>query len=163
MFNNNKNSNKNKKKVNETKQCCHLSLPIQSDSGDRIGSGLHWNESWKSTMMKIGQFFKDFIYLFLEKEGKGERMRGRETYINCLSHAPSWGCGMQPRHVPRPGIKPVTFWFVRWYPTHWATPVREIWDTSLKSATNHFEPNPELMLGATLPESVFMGNTACVH
>ena len=37
--------------------------------------------------------------LFLEKrEG---RERGRETFMcGCLSHAPYWGPGLQPRHVP---------------------------------------------------------------
>ena len=48
-------------------------------------------------------FFKDFIYLFLE--GKEGRKRGRETLISCLSHAPNWGPGPQPRHVPWLGIK----------------------------------------------------------
>ena len=29
----------------------------------------------------------------------------------CLSHAPHWGPGPQPRHVPSLGIKPKTLWF----------------------------------------------------
>ena len=45
-------------------------------------------------------FFKDFIYLFLER-GKGERKRGRETSVcGCLSCAPHWEPGLQPRHLP---------------------------------------------------------------
>ena len=57
------------------------------------------------------------------------RKRGRETscervtLIGCLSPAPSWGPGLQPRHVPWPGIEPVTFWFAGQHPTYWATPV----------------------------------------
>ena len=44
-------------------------------------------------------FFKDFIYLFSER-GEG-RKRGRETSMcGCLSHAPYWGPGLKPRHVP---------------------------------------------------------------
>ena len=30
----------------------------------------------------------------------------------CLSHAPYWGPGSQPRHVPRLEIEPATPWFV---------------------------------------------------
>ena len=45
-------------------------------------------------------FFKVFIYLFYT-EGKGRRKRGRETSVcGCLSYAPYWGPGPQPRHVP---------------------------------------------------------------
>ena len=44
---------------------------------------------------------KDFIHLFLERgEGREEE---RERNINVclpLSHAPQWGLGPQPRHVP---------------------------------------------------------------
>ena len=44
-------------------------------------------------------FLKRF-YLFF-REWKGERTRGRETSMcGCLSHAPYWGPGPQPRHVP---------------------------------------------------------------
>ena len=51
----------------------------------------------------IRYFLRDFIYLFLER-GEG-REKGRETLIcerdiGCLSHAPNWGPGLQPRHVP---------------------------------------------------------------
>ena len=47
-------------------------------------------------------FFKDFIDLFLERGMEGER--GKETSMcGCLSHAPYWGLGPQPRHVPYTG------------------------------------------------------------
>ena len=49
-------------------------------------------------------FFFRFIlfYLFIFREpGKGGRKRGRETSMcACLSHAPYWGPGPHPRHVP---------------------------------------------------------------
>ena len=49
--------------------------------------------------LKSMSFFQDFIYLSLE--GKGKRKGGRETSMcGCLSHAPHWGPGLQPRHVP---------------------------------------------------------------
>ena len=37
---------------------------------------------------------------------------------------PNWGLDLQPRHVPRPGMEPVTFHFVEWCSTSWATLVR---------------------------------------
>ena len=40
----------------------------------------------------------------------------------CLWHAPYWGPGPQPRHVPWLGIEPVTLWFASWCSVHWATP-----------------------------------------
>ena len=49
-------------------------------------------------------FFKDFIYLLLER-GKGGRKRGVETSMcGCLSHVPNGEPGPQPRHVPWLGI-----------------------------------------------------------
>ena len=45
-------------------------------------------------------FFKKEIYLFIFREGKGGRKRGRETSIDCLFFTPKWGAGPQPRHVP---------------------------------------------------------------
>ena len=57
------------------------------------------------------KFFKDFIYLFLER-GKGGRKRGRETSMcGCLSDDPHWGPGLQPRYMPSLGINPATLWF----------------------------------------------------
>ena len=57
--------------------------------------------------------------------GRGERMeRGRETsvwkktLIYCLLRVAWHGPNPQPRYVPWPGIKPVTFWFMGWYPTN---------------------------------------------
>ena len=55
----------------------------------------------------FGSFLKDFIYLFLQRGG-----RRRETLTGCLLHIPNWGPGLQPRHVPGPGIEQVTLWFI---------------------------------------------------
>ena len=66
-----------------------------------------------------------FIYLFLERKGKGGRERGRETSMcGCLSCAPHWGPGRQPRHVPQLGTKPATPWFAGRHSIHWATSAR---------------------------------------
>ena len=40
----------------------------------------------------------------------------------CLSCAPYWGPGLQPRHVPWLGMEPETFWFAGRHTIHWATP-----------------------------------------
>ena len=65
----------------------------------------------------IGYFLKDFIYLFIFREREREREREgekhqceRETSVGCLLCTPNQGPGLQPRHVPRLGIEPVTFW-----------------------------------------------------
>ena len=62
-------------------------------------------------------FFKISFILFFG-EGKGERKRGREASMcGCLLCAPSWGLGLQPRHVPWLEIEPVTLWFTGWHST----------------------------------------------
>ena len=50
------------------------------------------------------------------REGKGGREW--ESNIDAEKHrsvaspiSPDWGPNLQPRHIPWPGIKPVTFWF----------------------------------------------------
>ena len=69
-----------------------------------------------------GFFKKDFIYF---RERKRGRKRGRETSMcGCLSNAPYWGPGPQPRHVPWLGIEPANLWFTDWRSIHWATPAR---------------------------------------
>ena len=74
-------------------------------------------------------FFKDFIYLFLERgEGKKERERNisvREKHPLVASHKhPNCGRNPQPRHVPWPGNESTTFRFARWRSSNWAAPVR---------------------------------------
>ena len=84
-------------------------------------------------------FFKGRFYLFIFRERGKEREREgekhwcvRETFIGCLSNAPSWAPGPQPRHVPQPGIKPATFQFAGWRSNRWPTPARAIRVTSWK-------------------------------
>ena len=77
----------------------------------------HFTHSWSQL------FFKIFIYLFLE-EGKGGEKERETSIYGCLSCAPYWGPGPQPRHAPWLGIKPPTLWFTGWCSIHWATPAR---------------------------------------
>ena len=44
----------------------------------------------------------------------------------CLSHAPYWGPGPQPRHVPWLEIEPVTLWCADGHSIHWATAARAL-------------------------------------
>ena len=68
-------------------------------------------------------FFKDFIYLFLDR-GVG-REKERERNINVwLPLVHSRGPGPQPRHVPWLGIEPATLWFAGRHSINWATQAR---------------------------------------
>ena len=68
-----------------------------------------------------GQILK-IIYLFIFRQ---REKRGTETSMcGCLSHAPYWGPGQQPRLVPWPGIEPATLWFTGQHSIHCATPAR---------------------------------------
>ena len=42
----------------------------------------------------------------------------------CLSHAPYWGPGPQPRYVPGLGLEPAILWFTGLHSISWATPAR---------------------------------------
>ena len=72
-------------------------------------------------------YFKDFIYLFLERGERREKERERNISVwlplmcGCLSCARSWEPGPQPRHVPWLGTEPVTFWLTDWHSIYWAT------------------------------------------
>ena len=69
-------------------------------------------------------FFNRFN-LFIFREGKRGRRRGRETSMcACLSHTPYWRPGPKPRHVLWLGIEHVTLWFAGQHSIHWATQAR---------------------------------------
>ena len=121
---------------------CHLS------QGDSALTVLHWHvthprfkfpertgivwlmdplTNWGGLVSNFFKRFYLFIYLFLETN-RG-RKRGRETSVSgCLSCAPHWGPGLQPRSVTGPGIQPATFWFAGQCSVHWATPARVHFD-----------------------------------
>ena len=60
-------------------------------------------------------FFKILFILFLDR---GRKRRRERSVCGCLSHAPYWGPGPQPRYVPWLGIEPGTLWFAGWHPVH---------------------------------------------
>ena len=69
--------------------------------------------------------------LFILARGEG-RQKEREREIDVREKhrlvvsgtCPNQGLNLQPRHVPWPGIEPVTLRFVGWCPTNWATLAR---------------------------------------
>ena len=83
---------------------------------------LCYNLSYSS----LSTFFKYFIY-FIFTEGKGGRKR-ETSMCGCLSSAPYWGPGLQPRHVPWLGLKLVTLWFTGRHSIHRATPARTLFN-----------------------------------
>ena len=69
-------------------------------------------ESWWGKVSNKGPLSWGSFFLFLRfyffREGKGGRKRGRETSkCGCLSHAPYWGPGPQPKHMPWLGTDPL--------------------------------------------------------
>ena len=69
------------------------------------------------------------FFFFFSFEGWAGRKRNidvREKHWLVDFHmCPKWGLNLQPTHVSWPGIEPVTFWFMGWCPTNWATEARE--------------------------------------
>ena len=97
----------------------------KNNYADIIQGGKKYSHTWGSSIRSPNvkshfHFFKDFIYLFLER-GK-ERERNISVWLPL--HAPNWGPGSQPRHVPWLGIEPATLWFTGQHSIHWATPAR---------------------------------------
>ena len=84
------------------------------------------------TMYLLLLFFLRLYLLFSER---GKEKGRKIPMCGCLSRAPYWGPGPQPRLVPCVGIKPATLWFAGRCSIHWATPARAQSDfkiTSLK-------------------------------
>ena len=83
------------------------------------------NFKFPNSYILKNNFVLDFIYLIFRergREGEGKQVKHqcvRETSIDCFSHIPNWGPGLQPRQMPWPGIKLVTPWFAG-QQTHWA-------------------------------------------
>ena len=88
--------------------------------------------SWIFLLLLFLLFLKYFIYLFLEKREWRDKERERNIDVREKHQLvvsltlPDQGPNVQPRHVPWPGIKPVTFLYAGWCPTNWATPVRAV-------------------------------------
>ena len=68
------------------------------------------------------RFFLNFI--FKEREREVERKGEKHWWAHLPLHTPTLGPGLYPRHVPWPGIEPVSLHFVGWCPIRSATPAR---------------------------------------
>ena len=69
-------------------------------------------------------FLRFYLFIFRERGREREREGEKHQCVVASRASPTWGPGPEPRHVPWPGIKPVTLWFAGWYSIHWATPAR---------------------------------------
>ena len=93
-----------------------FTLTLKSTGSNVLGPGSWCRHSGLVSQLRNHEcrnpavlFFLRF-YLFIFRE-RG-RERGRETSMHgCFSHAPYWGPGPQPRHVPWLGIQPATLCF----------------------------------------------------
>ena len=72
----------------------------------------------RSSVFLLFLFFKDFIFLILEREKDREKERERniderDKHRSVASGVhPTHGLNIHPRHVPSPGIRPVTLCFL---------------------------------------------------
>ena len=69
------------------------------------------------TLDLFGCFLGFYLFTFRKRESEWERegeKQVRDTWIGSFSHAPYWGPGQQPRHMPWLGTELVTFWFTGW-------------------------------------------------
>ena len=65
-----------------------------------FSNGLSLPNYFENQSFSICFFFNLFVCLFVFREGKGGKKRGREISVcGCLSRGPHWGPGLQPRHV----------------------------------------------------------------
>ena len=81
-----------------------------------------FNKHWPFSL----SFFWPFSFFKILFNFRGERRKKKERNINCFSQGPSWGAGLQARHMPWPEIELVSFWFAGQSSVHWATPTRAI-------------------------------------
>ena len=114
------------------------------------------------SLLKLCQiiwFFLKILFLFyFWREGKGRRQGEKHPMCGCLSHAPYWEPGRQPRHVPWLGIEPTALWFASLCSIHWVTPARAklsdifnttsciwwLWSKSCKLTLKEFQPHKSL-------------------
>ena len=80
----------------------------------------------KSKYLYTFSFKKNYLFIFRQRGREGEKHQcvvashGDQRVPRC----PYWGPGLQPRHVPWLGIKPVILWFAGWHSIHWTTQAR---------------------------------------
>ena len=85
---------------------------------------LFWQGIRQYHLIILYSFFKDFIYLFLERGKWREKERERNINVWLPLARPYWGPDPQPRHVPWLGIELVTLWFTGRHSIHRGTPAR---------------------------------------
>ena len=125
---------------------------------DKLITISHWCFLKVANNVPENIFFKDFIYLFLERGQGREKARKRNIDVweqhwsvaSCTR--PDQGPHPQPRQVLWPEMGPATFHFVGQGPTNWATPVRAQRKLKKKKANN--VPEKILRIANNIPEKI---------
>ena len=105
-------------------------------------------------LFSLSHFLKRFyLFIFRKREREGEK-EGEKHWcvrktVRCLSYAHKRGPGLQPRHVPWPGIEPATFQLAGRRSVHWATPDRAPLTLTSLITTAHYH-NQEINMGTIL-------------
>ena len=101
----------------------------------------------------VNIFLRFYLFIFRKRGREGEK-EGEKHWcvrktVRCLSYAHKRGPGLQPRHVPWPGIEPATFQLAGWRSVHWATPDRAPLTLTSLITTAHYH-NQEINMGTIL-------------
>ena len=93
---------------------------MTSEVEDQWGHQKWEFEAWFPSSYLIPELFYFIFYFYFilfRERGREVKREGTKHWL-LASHTPAtW-------HLPWPGIKLATPWFLEWHPTHWATPVR---------------------------------------
>ena len=81
----------------------HLRVGVHEGLNVRYQEGAWHFKDIQKEMLLLSIFI--YLFTFRERGREGEREGEkhqcvRDTWTDCLSHAPTWGPGPQPRHVP---------------------------------------------------------------
>ena len=122
-----------RKRGRETSVCGCLSHTLTGDLARNPGMCPDWESNQRPFGWQAGaqstepyqpgsrekNYFKDFIYLFLER---GEE-REKSIMCGCLLCTFNWGAGPQPKHAPWLGTELPILWFTGRHSIHQAIPV----------------------------------------
>ena len=108
-----------------------------------------WSGGSKHCYLLLDIFFKDFIYLFLEREEGREKERERN--IDYLSHTPPTR-DLDATQVC--ALTPVTFRFTGWHTTHW--PHQSGLVLNIKGKTFNLSPLNVILVVAFLYTAIFI-------
>ena len=77
-----------------------------------------------STLWRIWILFLKILFIYFQREGKGEREGEKHQCVVASLMPPTEDQAWNPGMCPDWGIKPVTLWFAGQSSVHWATPAK---------------------------------------